>query len=165
MGLFIIGLISVVLMFGVVIIFGAPYLPTLKKRTEDALTLLDLKPGQVLLELGSGDGRVLKAAAKLGIRSIGYEINPLLVIVSRLACWRYRKLITIKWRNYWQVKLPSCDAVFVFLLDRFMQKLDKKLSRELERPFKLVSFAFQIPGLRPEAEKNGLFLYNYPKTK
>ena len=71
---FIIALV-VVLLFGFVVIFGAPYLPTLSRQTEDALELLDLKTGQTLLELGSGDGRVLLAAAKRNLKAVGYEIK------------------------------------------------------------------------------------------
>ena len=104
MNIFILTFAALVLIFSFVIFFGAPYLPTLKPEAQKALGLLDLKPGQTLLELGSGDGRVLKQAAKQGIRGIGYELNPLLVIYSQISCWRYRKLVTFKCRNFWQVK-------------------------------------------------------------
>jgi SAM-dependent methyltransferase len=153
--------IMIVLMFGVVLIFGAPYVPTLKKRTEEALDILDLKPGQKLLELGSGDGRVLKAAAKRGIYVTGYELNPLLVIISYFVCWRERKYVTIKWANFWSKKLPDADAIFVFLLDRFMSRLDSKLNQELTKPTKLISFAFAINDKKPIREKNALFVYEY----
>ena len=74
-----------VLMFGFVIFFGAPYLPTLKKQQEEALDLLDLQPGQLLLELGSGNGRLLRMAADRGISVIGYEINPILFLISKIS--------------------------------------------------------------------------------
>lgn len=150
-----------VFVFSFVVLFGAPFLPTLNKRVDDAFELLDLKPGDTLLELGSGDGRVLKRAAKKGIRGIGYELNPLLVWYSQISCWRYRKLVTFKCRNYWQVTLPPADAVFVFLLDKYMPKLDKKITADIKPPFKLVSHAFKIPGKKISKQKNGLFLYEY----
>src|SRR6185295_2133181 len=114
--------LMVILIFSFVIAFGAPYLPTLRIRTNDALDLLDLKPGEVMLELGSGDGRILRAAAERGITAIGYELNPLLVWYSHLVCFKYRKLVTVKCRNYWQVKLPNCDGIYVFLLNPYMAK-------------------------------------------
>lgn len=154
-------ILAVILIFSFVILFGAPYLPTLKNRAEDAIKLLDLKSGQTLVELGSGDGRILRMAAERGIKAVGYELNPLLVLYSRLICFRYRKLVTIKCRNYWQVTLPECDGIYVFLLDRFMPKLNKKIIQEKHGFVKLVSFAFKIPGREPAKEKNGLFLYNY----
>lgn len=154
-------LVLVFLLFAFVIFFGAPYLPTLNKSIDDALELLDLSPGDTLLELGSGDGRVLKRAAQKGIKGVGYELNPLLVWYSQISCWRYRKLLSFKCRNYWQITLPQADAVFVFLLDKYMTKLDNKITAELRPPVKLVSHAFRIPGKKIAKQKNALFLYVY----
>ena len=155
------GCALLVMLFGSVVFFGAPYLPTLKRGTTEALDLLNLKPGQVLVELGSGDGRVLRAAASRDIKAIGYEINPILVLYSRLRCMRQRKLITIRWANYWRVPLPACDGIYVFLFKTYMSKLDKKIIIEAQKPLKLVSFAFTIPNRKPIKQKNGLFLYRY----
>lgn len=78
---------GVIIIFGFVILFGAPYLPTLKPQIKIALDMLDLQPGQTLIEIGSGDGRVLKAAAERGWNAVGYELNPVLVEVwQELIC-------------------------------------------------------------------------------
>lgn len=154
-------LCMLVLLFGFVVAFGAPYLPTLQPRTRDALDLLALQPGQTMLELGCGDGRVLRAAAKQGIRGIGYELNPLLVLTAKLVTWQYRAQVKIRWANYWRLPLPQSDGVYVFLLDRYMARLDQKVRQELKPPVHLVSFAFEIPGKRAIKQKNGLFLYKY----
>ncbi len=152
-------------MFVFVIAFGAPYLPTLQPRTDDALELLDLKPGQTLLELGCGDGRVLLAAAKLGIKAVGYEINPLLVWYARFKTRKYRKLVSVRLADYWRVEWPPADGVYVFLLQQYMSKLDLKIAgcrQKWQKPtVRLVSFAFQIEGRQPDQEKNGMFLYDY----
>src|SRR5690554_3061153 len=102
-------LIVLALVFGLVVFFGAPYLPTLKSQKETALDMLDLKPGQTLLELGSGDGRVARSAAKRGVKVVGYELNPFLVILSRIVTWKYRKKVKIIWGNYWRHKWPEAD--------------------------------------------------------
>jgi 16S rRNA A1518/A1519 N6-dimethyltransferase RsmA/KsgA/DIM1 with predicted DNA glycosylase/AP lyase activity len=106
----------IILLFGFVVFFGAPYLPTLNPQVKTALNLADLKKGQHLLELGCGDGKVLIAAAKQGIRVTGYELNPILVFICWLRTLRYRKLVRVVWGNFWQVSLPKADAIFVFLL-------------------------------------------------
>jgi len=154
-------LLALTLIFGFVIAFGAPYLPTLNKQTNEALDLLDLKPGQTLLELGIGDGRVMKAAAERGLKVIGYELNPVLVAISVIKTWRYRKQIRVIWGNYWNKSWPTADGIFVFLLDRYMKKLDKKIVQETSQHVKLVSFAFKIPNKKIVASQNGLFLYHY----
>ena len=147
--------------FMFVIAFGAPFLPTLKPQVKRAIDLVDLMPGQTLLELGSGDGRILNEAAARGIYCIGYELNPLLVIYSLWVTRKNRKYIKIKMKNYWKIELPKCDGVFVFLLDPYMQKLDKKIQKEKKGRVRLVSFAFKIPNKKPSKISDGLYLYEY----
>jgi SAM-dependent methyltransferase len=153
-----IGLAMVAAAFGGVLLRGAPYLPTLHKQGVSALELLSLKPGQTLLELGSGDGKVLVLAARAGLHVVGVELNPFLVVVSWLRTLRYRKQVRIVWGDFWLVEWPECDGVFTFLLDRFMPKLDARM-QQLHRP--LVSFAFQIPGRKADASQDGVYLYRY----
>lgn len=153
-----------VLMFGFVVFFGAPYLPTLKKQQEAALDLLALAPGQTLLELGSGDGRMLAAAARRGIRVIGYELNPLLAAWSWLVTRRYGGLVTVKCANFWHSQLPKADGMYIFLLDRYMEKLHKKITQEIHSSVKVVSFAFEFPEVKHKTEKSGLYLYVFNNT-
>lgn len=157
-------LITVILLFGFVVAFGAPYLPTLKPQTKEALDLLKLKKGQTLLELGCGDGRVMRAAAQRGIKVVGYELNPILVLVAKVVTWKYRDLTTVKWGNFWRAQWPPTDAVFVFLLDKYMTKLDTKIvqqQRQQGKKIVLLSFTFQVPDRRPDRQNGGLYLYEY----
>ena len=153
--------IALVLLFGFTAFFGAPFLPTLHRRTKDAIDMMQLKPGQLFLELGSGDGRLQLAAAKLGIKSIGYELNPLLVMYARIRLFRYRKLAQVRMANYWAVDLPKADAIYVFLLQPYMQKLDKKILQSKITPVKLVSFAFVVPNKKPVQQSSGMYRYLY----
>ncbi len=146
------------LAFGGVLLRGAPYVPTLEKQALAALELLDLKPGQTLLELGSGDGKVLVLAARVGLNVVGVELNPFLVVVSWLRTRRYRKQVRVIWGDFWRVDWPECDGVFTFLLDRFMGKLDARM-QQVKKP--LVSFAFKVPGRKPDAQKMGVYYYKY----
>lgn len=153
------------MVFAFAVFFGAPYLPTLKQQINEALDLMDLKKGQTMLELGSGDGRVMLAAAKRGWKVVGYEINPLLVAVSWLLTLRYRKQVTVVWGNYWHKSWPACDGIFVFLLDKYMAKLDEQIWMNCKKPVRVVSFAFKIPGKRIAQKKKGMFLYKYGEDK
>jgi 16S rRNA A1518/A1519 N6-dimethyltransferase RsmA/KsgA/DIM1 with predicted DNA glycosylase/AP lyase activity len=155
-------LVAVMLVcFAGVLFFGAPYLPTLRPQIATALELANLKPNQTLLELGCGDGRVLVAAAKRDLHVVGYELNPLLFIVAWLRTRRYRKQVRVVWGNFWHEPWPPADAIFTFLLPRYMKKLDRRCRLVSHKPFKLVSFAFEIPGKNPEKLKSGVFLYEY----
>jgi len=157
------GLAAVIILicFGGIVLVGAPYLPTLQPQIETALDLADLKPGQRLIELGCGDGRVLLAAARRGNRAVGYELNPLLAAVAWLRTRRYRGQVRVIWADYWRADWPPAEAVFTFLLDRYMPKLDKRLAAYGSKPVKLVSYAFAVPGKKTAARKNGVFLYKY----
>lgn len=151
-----------VMLFGFVVLFGAPYLPTLRKQTEIALDLLEVKEGMRILELGSGDGSVALAAAKRGAFVTGYELNPILVLISRLRCLKYRKQVSIQWGNFWHKNWPPTDGIFVFLLDKYMERLDKKIAQEYNGAnVNLVSFAFKVPNKKVAKQKGGIFLYRY----
>lgn len=159
--LIIIGLI-IFFLFALVIFRGAPYLPTLKQQAEDALDLLDLKSGQTLLELGSGDGRFLAAAARRGVYSVGYELNPLLVVWTNFRYYKYRKFISVRWGDYWVSEWPKSDGMYVFLLQKYMKKLDTKVAQYAKgKHYKLVSYGFEIPNKKPAKTKKGLRLYTY----
>ena len=157
----IIVIVGLILCFGGGLLVGAPYVPTLYPQVEAALDLAKLQSGETLLELGCGDGRVLLAAAERGIHAVGYELNPLLALIAWLRTRRYRGHVQIICGNFWRAKWPPAEAVFVFLLDRYMVKLDTKLDQYPHKPLKLVSFAFQIPDKQPDSEKAGVFLYRY----
>ena len=154
-------LVSVLACFAAVLLTGAPYLPTLSTQITAALELADLQAGETLLELGCGDGRVLIAAARQGWQVVGYELNPLLVLVAWLRTRRYRKQVKIIWGNFWNQPWPPAQAIFIFLLPKYMPKLHKKVIQYKHKPVKLVSFAFEIPGQKPTHRKAGVFAYDY----
>ena len=147
--------------FGGVLLFGAPYLPTLKPQIDTALKLANLKRGQTLLELGCGDGRVLIAAARQGLNVVGYELNPLLAGLAWLRTRRYRQQVRVVWGNFWTKEWPPAQAVFTFLLPRYMAKLDSKLKNYQHKPVRLVSYAFTVPNQKPSKVQNGLMVYDY----
>jgi SAM-dependent methyltransferase len=151
----------VLFFFAVVLFVGAPYLPTLGPQVKVALRLADLKKGDTLLELGCGDGKILIAAAREGLNVVGYELNPLLVIICKIRTWRYREQVRVIWGDFWQKPWPEAQAIFVFLLPKYMSRLNKKCIQYEYKPVKLVSFAFVIEGVEPISQHDGVFLYDY----
>ena len=154
-------LFLVLLSFAFVVAFGAPYVPTMRRQVETAFDLLELQPGQRLIELGCGDGKLLLAAAKRGIFVTGYELNPILVAICWLRTRRYRKLVRLKMADFWRADWPETDAIFGFILPKLMPKLDRKIITDMRAPLKVASFAFEIPGRTPAASRDGVFLYHY----
>jgi SAM-dependent methyltransferase len=161
MTIVLVGFVLLLACFASVLMVGAPYLPTLTPQVKAALELADLKSGDTLLELGCGDGRVLVAAAEQGLKVVGYEINPLMVVVAWLRTRRYRSQVRVVWGNFWHKAWPPADAIFVFLLPKYMKKLDTKIVQYDSRTVKLASFAFKIPSKHIVREKQGVYLYEY----
>lgn len=147
--------------FAGVLLVGAPYLPTLSPQIATALKLADVHAGDTMLELGCGDGKVLVAAARQGVYVVGYELNPFLVMIAWLRTRKYRQNVRIIWGDFWRTPWPQADAIFVFLLPKYMEKLDKKIVQYSKKPVKLVSFAFAVPNKHPAATQDGVLLYVY----
>lgn len=152
----------ILLPFAFVLLYGAPYLPTRRAQAKTALDMLDLKEGEVLVDLGSGDGAVLIEAASRGLVCYGYELNPFMWAISRLRTRKFGKQVRIYCKNFWNEPLPkNTKGVFVFLLAKYMPKLDEKLVRELKKGGKLASYTFQVPSKEPKMAKDAIFLYRY----
>jgi SAM-dependent methyltransferase len=140
---------------------GAPWLPSLKPHRQAAFDLLKLKPGQTVIDLGCGDGRFLKAAAKRGYRAVGYELNPFMYAIAWLLTRRYFRRVELHFGDMWQADISQADAVYVFLFDRYMKQLDDKLKAEAKPSLLLASHTFKIPGKKPVAKQYGVYLYKY----
>ena len=143
------------------ILRGAPFLPTHKERIERAIKLVELSSNQKVVDLGSGDGRVLIACAKKGAKAVGFEINPFLV-------WRANRnikkeglnnLAVAKWKNFWWQDLSDFDIIFVYGIGHIMKGLEKKLQKELKPGTKVVSLIFQFPNWQPKKEEKGIYIY------
>jgi SAM-dependent methyltransferase len=160
--MFIVAVIIIFIFFTAIIFIGAPYLPTLKAQQQEALKLLDLKKGDTVLDLGSGDGRFLLLAAKNGYKAVGIEANPVLVLISYFVCFSERRNIKIIWANMWSSDWPKVAGVYVFLHTKYMSKLDEAIKNNYsENGVKVVSYAFEIPNKKYEKARSGLYLYKY----
>ena len=146
---------------------GALYVSTSRVKITAIMDSLKMKPGQILVDLGCGDGRVLRKANKyFKVRAIGYEINLFAYIKARVLCLG-RKRVIVKRKNFWPVDLSNADVVFCYLFPDVMKKLSDKLKTELKPGAVIVSCNFILPGfkparvLRPEGTLNNDPLYVY----
>lgn len=151
--------------FLLIVLRGAPFVPTRHRDLDDLFSFHRFKKSEVLVDLGSGDGRVLRAAAERGIHAVGYELNPFLALASRLWLRRYGERVRVHLADFWTVPLPDTTVVvFVFLADPFMKKLDLKLQQEATRlghDIVLVSYGSLVPTRSPEATRGGFTSYRY----
>lgn len=153
----------VVALFVLTVLRGAPYLPS--RRRDVALAfdeLYALGEGDLLVDIGSGDGVVLRQAVMRGAKAVGFEINPILVIISRLLSLRKQNIQT-RWRDFWLTPLPlETTVVYAFSESRDIVKVASRLQSEANRLGKklwLISYAFEVPGLKPARSSAIHFLY------
>ncbi len=156
-------LFLIVEIYAVVIghIAGAPFVRSKKEKIKTMMDLAGLKPGEVAVDLGSGDGSLIIEAARQGARATGIEINPFLCWYS---LWRIKKAglqdrAKIIRGNFYHHSLKDADAIFLYLWPSTIEKLKEKLSRELKPEARIVSNGFPIRGWNPIMEKGGVYLY------
>jgi hypothetical protein len=155
--------IIIVLSFFYIIpwLFGAPFEPTHEKKLKKILKLANVKKGEKIAELGSGDGRIVIAFAQKGAEAHGFEINPFLVFLSRR---KIKKLgltgkAFIHWKNFWKADLSKYDKIILFQFSIIMGQLENKLKKELKPNAKVISYYWKFPKWKYANRIENIFLY------
>ena len=156
--------LAIVLIFAATAFKGAPYIPT-HKASLDVLfnELIDVSSDDLLIDIGSGDGVVLRMAASRGARTLGYEINPLMVVVSKLLSLKYGKCVRVELADFWKAKFPEATTiVYTFGESRDIQKMFDKVQSEatrLNKTLRFVSYGFTSDSHEPIASKSAMTVY------
>lgn len=139
---------------------GALYIPTDDDTVRRMLSVAELKPGDRLVDLGSGDGRLVIAAAKQGIEAKGYEINPILVWLSNRTIRKegLQDLASVEWKDFWSADMSRYNIVMVFGIAHIMKRLERLLKKELQPGSRIVCNLFSFPTWQG-ARKEGVFVY------
>ncbi len=142
---------------------GPVYVPTKDKDAQKMVEIAKLKEGDKVLDLGSGDGRILIEAAKIGATGVGYEIDPILVMESRQKVKKagVEDKVEIKLKNMWQADFNQADVIFVYLFPKYLDKLKKLLKENLTRPVTVISNDYQIPGKKRDKQEKNIYLYKF----
>lgn len=141
-------------------ISGAPWVPARKFDVEAILNDTKLTKNEVYLELGCGDGRLVRAAARRGAVAIGYELNPLLWFIAWFSSIG-QKNVSIRFGNFWNVHLRTADVVMVFLVPRTMPRLEKKAEHEMKKSARLLSYIFPMPNKKHDLKHKSWYVYQY----
>lgn len=162
-----IDLIFILLIFFLILSFftGAPYIVMKKKQAERMIELAKIKKGDRVYDLGSGDGRLVIMAAKKGAKAIGFEINPFLVLISwvKILFNGVRRNAKVKWRNFWGQDLSGADVVLLYLITKHMERMEKKLKKELKTGALVISYLFKFPNWQHSFYDKKHRLYVYEK--
>lgn len=131
-------------------LMGSPYVKTKTKRIEVILNNADLKPKQKFIDLGCGDGIVLRTAVKnYHVLGVGIDINPLLIYRARIVSYLEKtKSIRFYKKNIFEADISKADVIYMFLLPKLLVKLKEKLETESKKRALIISHGFEIEGWR-----------------
>lgn len=154
-----------------------PYVATDRRKIETIINLANIKRGETVIDLGSGDGRLLFAAARRGAKAIGFEVNPFLVAITRIKA-RLSNLhprgevkaaprlhpgggpeVIVKRQNLWKADLKKADVIFVYGRRKTMQKFQDFVYQNAKKGTRVVVNTNPFSNKKPLKSANGIFLY------
>jgi len=138
-------------------LFIAPFVPSPILVVQHMLQLAQLKPGEVLFDLGAGDGRtVIMAAKTFGARGVGVELREDLAkkALGTIHDNGLTDRVTIVNGDMFNVNLTSADVVFLYLTTSANEKIRQKLETELKKGVRVVSHDYEIVGWKPVKVEN-----------
>jgi tRNA A58 N-methylase Trm61 len=148
-----------------------PFVESPEEVVRKMLQLAQIKPGELVCDLGSGDGRIVISAAKdFGARAIGYELREDLVRRARekISAMNLDKMARIVNADLLTADLSQVDVVTIYLNTTANERLRPKLEKELKSGARVVSHDFSLNTWRPvevstmEPAGHTIYLYKSP---
>ena len=140
---------------------GAVFVPSTREKALRIAQLSGAGPGEMAADLGSGDGRIVVALARQGAEAHGFEVNPVLVLLSirniRRAGLRGRAFIHLK--SFWRADLSRFAVVTLFQGSFIMRRLEAKVRRELAPGARVVSDYWGFPTMTAERREGTIAFY------
>lgn len=146
-----------------------PFIRSGTRDTEYVLSVVGLKPGQLFVDLGSGNGQVVFIAERAAsVRGVGYELTVWAYWWAKLSA-RMKGSGAVFYRSsFFDTSWASIDVLYCYLYPPIMSSVEEKFVREAKPGALLISRAFSLPGLTPEQVMNppsGHPVFIYRKTK
>lgn len=150
----------------------APYNPTSSEAIEIAIGLLDITEGDIVFDLGCGDGRFLVQACEQhsSIKAFGVEYDNDLCIRANenVTASNLSSQVTIMHNNVLDVDISEATVLFIYLVPEGILKLKDVLLCALERGVRIVTYVFSIPGITPVSTvlyKKSVKIYLYKREE
>jgi cyclopropane fatty-acyl-phospholipid synthase-like methyltransferase len=130
-----------------------PYVPTPPQVVEAMLKLAGVKKGELVIDLGCGDGRIVVAAARdFGARGMGYDLNPERIKEANANAEKAGVQDRVKFveKNLFEAEIKDANVVTLYLLPSVNEKLKPRLLAELKPGTRVVSHSFTMGDWAPE---------------
>lgn len=141
--------------------YGGPYVPSRQEDVDRMVELAKLTADDRVADLGSGDGRIVIAAAKTGVAdALGIEINGALVKSSRIAARRLGLAnARFEARSFWDADMSDRTVIFLYQVPYTMKRLETKLRDELPAGARIISNDFRFVDWQPELDDGHIRVY------
>ena len=138
-----------------------PYVGAKRHQVDTIIRLAQIKKNETVVDLGSGDGRLLFAAAAKGAQAVGYELNPLSVLVSRLHAHLkgLSENVMVHRQTMWRADLKVADVIFVYSLKSKIQKFEDYIWQNAKKGTRVVVNTNSLLHKKPVKAENGIYLY------
>ncbi len=133
--------------------YDVPYVPTPPEVVDEMLRLAGVKDGDVLYDLGCGDGRIVIAAAKkFGVKAIGIDIDPLRIDESKENAAQAGLTGKVRFiqQDLFEAEFKDATVITMYLLTSVNLRLRPKLLADLRPGTRLVSHSFEMGEWRPD---------------
>lgn len=128
----------------------APYVPTNIEAIRKILKLSGVGKNKKFYELGSGDGRVVIEAAKMGAEALGIEQSIIRVLYSKYRAWKLKlNKANFYHGNVFSKKYVDADIVYIYLLNKGVKKLEEKLKKELKKGSIVITQTYHFANWKP----------------
>lgn len=146
------------------------YVPTPVEIVDRMLDVAHVRAGDVVYDLGCGDGRmVIAAAKKFGTRGVGVDLDPARIREARANARRegVERLVTFKVGDLFEADITEATVVMLYLLPELNRRLKPKLFAELQPGARVVSHDFDMgrdwpPEKYVKLGSDGIYLWTMP---
>lgn len=142
----------------------APFVPTKSSKIRSILKIAGVKKGKIFYELGSGDGRIVIEAGKMGSKAFGIEQSILRVWYSRFKTWKLAFLMECKnikfyHGNIFDRSYSDGDIIYIYLLQKAVDKLEVKLQDELKGGSVVITQTYHFKTWVPFKKTDDFYIY------
>ncbi|MDX9755213.1 MAG: class I SAM-dependent methyltransferase [bacterium] len=138
---------------------GAPWVPTDPQTVRRMLELAAIQPGQRVMDLGCGDGRIVRAAHHQGTMAIGYEISVIAFLVA-WGCGRGQGRII--YGDFWKADVAEADVIFWYQMPRSEARFFSQIWPRLKPGCKVIVNTFAFRSIAPDQRCGTISLYIKP---
>jgi SAM-dependent methyltransferase len=137
---------------------GAPYVWTSANTQMIMVRFADIHTGETVYDLGCGDGRFVRAAARQGANAIGVDASFLTFLLAWVWSWPVRQA-HIRFGDLWKEDYRDADVIFCYMLVASMERFEREIWPTLKPGCRVVSNTFRMKGVTPAKVEGDVYCY------